>query len=229
MSLPTFDLPRACRFSRVDWDWAAASLSLQQRLLLTFQDQDLPFVSSHHNTALSRTHPSSRPTQLPRADSKTCRDSSTSCLEYILPPLTLHIIAIPPYTTPLFPRICHPEIAACDDPTSLWPTQSPPPPLVRPDDRRIVYFITAHQTINILHKYHTLDNSTTIHPPQCPLCATRFASRTRTLGRPRASSRRPPTMFPPHQSQSTWPKSRPQSTSSVVCSHCANGSPHRID
>ena len=121
MSLPTFDLPRACRFSRVDWDWAAASLSLQQRLLLTFQDQDLPFVSSHHNTALSRTHPSSRPTQLPRADSKTCRDSSTSCLEYILPPLTLHIIAIPPYTTPLFPRICHPEIAACDDPTSLDP------------------------------------------------------------------------------------------------------------
>ena len=125
MSLPTFDLPRACRFSRVDWDWAAASLSLQQRLLLTFQDQDLPFVSSHHNTALSPgpIHPlaqhSSHVQTLRLAETRphlltnTYCTSASSIAQYRNS--SLH------YTAPLFPRICHPEIAACDDPTSLDP------------------------------------------------------------------------------------------------------------
>ena len=215
MSLPTFDLPRACRFSRVDWDWAAASLSLQQRLLLTFQDQDLPFVSSHHNTALSRTHPSTRPTHLPRADSKTCRDSSTSSHEYILY-FRLQHCTIPQFLLTLhcttIPQDLPPGDRSLRRPDKPRPTQSPPPPLMRPDDRRIVYFITAQKTINILYEYHFLDNNTTTNSSQCPSCATRFANRTRTPGRPRASSRRLPTMLLPHQSQLTWPKSRPPST-----------------
>ena len=127
-------------------DWAAASLSLQQRLLLTFQDQDLPFVSSHHNTALSRTHPSTRPTHLPRADSKTCRDSSTSSHEYILY-FRLQHCTIPQFLLTLhcttIPQDLPPGDRSLRRPDKPRPTQSPPPPLVRPDDRRIVYFITA--------------------------------------------------------------------------------------
>jgi hypothetical protein len=187
------------------------SLTLR-RLLLAFQDYR-PLSHLIINTAFFR--PISHPLAQPNSHVQTLRLAETRphlhSDTYLSAP-TLHIIAIPPpYTTLLFPRICHPEIAACDDPTSLWPTQSPPPPLVRPDDRRIVYFITAQQTINIIHEHHFFDN-TTNYSPKCPSSATRFASRTKTPGRPRASSRRLPTMLLPHQSQLTWPKSRPPST-----------------
>jgi hypothetical protein len=144
MSLPTFDLPRACRFSRVDWDWAAASLSLQQRLLLTFQDQDLPFVS------LIITQPSPGPIHplaqhsshvqtLRLAETRPHLLSNTYFrLQHCTLPqflLTLH------YTT--IPQDLPPGDRSLRRPDKPRPTQSPPPPLVRPDDRRIVYFITA--------------------------------------------------------------------------------------
>lgn len=145
MSLPTFDLPRACRFSRVDWDWAAASLSLQQRLLLTFQDQDLPFVSSHHNTALSPgpIHPlaqhSSHVQTLRLAETRPHLLSNTYCTSASniahYRNSSLH------YTT--IPQDLPPGDRSLRRPDKPRPTQSPPPPLVRPDDRRIVYFITA--------------------------------------------------------------------------------------
>jgi hypothetical protein len=109
----------------------------------------LPFVSSHHKHSLLPTISHASSLILSPNTTFTCRLLDLQRLVHIFTRIhtsapALHIIAIPsPCTTLLFPRICHPEIAACDDPTSLWPTQSPPPPLVRPDDRRIVYFITA--------------------------------------------------------------------------------------
>jgi hypothetical protein len=111
-----------------------------QRLLLTFQDlPSLPSVSSHHNTALSPTHPlsSPNPTQLPRAENKTCRDSPAFTFQHTYPPQhwTLPQSSLHHYSPRSHTR--RSQLA------TTRPTQSPPPPLVRPDDRRIVYFITA--------------------------------------------------------------------------------------